>query len=129
MRSLLRFLPSKADYPRLALWMFCTAWLVGSIALIIGLNGDAGEIPAICIFAIACVMWWGAYRVRGKRGQPANAIGFLALAIWILNLLGAFVFDSRQYVTDLFFWASAAMLLLLIISASLSKTPYSVRKS
>lgn len=121
-------LPSKADYPRLAVGLFCIAWLVGSIALIIGLNGDAGEIPAIVIFAIACVLWWGAYKVRGKRGQPGNAVGFLALAIWILNLLGALVFDSHQYVTDLFFWVSAAMLLLLIISASFSKTPYSLGK-
>jgi O-antigen ligase len=118
MRSLLSFLPSKADYPRLAVWMSCIAWLVGSIALIIGLYGDAGEIPAICIFAIACLLWWGAYKVRGKRGQPGNAIGFLALAIWILNLLGAFVFDFHHYVTDVFFWASIVMLLLLIISAA-----------
>lgn len=118
MRSLLRILPSKADYPRLAVSMFCIAWLVGSIALIIGLNGDAGEIPAVCIFAIACLMWWGAYKVRGRRGQPGNAIGFLALAIWILNLLGAFVFDFHHYATDLFFWASMVMLLLLIISAT-----------
>ena len=118
MRSLSRILPSKADYPQLAVWMFCIAWLVGSIALIIGLNGDAGEIPAICIFAIACFMWWAAYKVRGKRGQSSNAIGFLALAIWIFNLLGAFVFDFHHYATDLFFWASIVMLVLLIISAA-----------
>ena len=128
MRSLLSILPSKADYPRLAVWMFCIAWLVGSIALIIGLDGDAGEIPAICIFAVACLMWWGAYKVRGKRGQPGNAIGFLALAIWILNLLGAFVFDFHHYVTDLFSWASIVMLLLLIISAIFG-TPLSAGKS
>jgi|ERR1700730_7477889 len=118
MRSLSSFLPSKADYPRLTVWMSCIAWIVGSIALIIGLYGDAGEIPAMCLFAIACLLWWGAYKVRGKRGQPGNAIGFLALAIWILNLVGAFVFDFHHYVTDIFFWASIVMLLLLIISAA-----------
>jgi hypothetical protein len=113
-------LPSKADFP---VWLFCVAWLVGSLALIIGLQGDTGEIPAICIFAIACVMWRGAYKLRGRKSQPGNAIGFLALAIWIANLLGAFVFDFHHYVTDFFFWASAATLLLLIIATVLTIGP------
>jgi hypothetical protein len=119
MRFFSKVLPSKADYPQLAVWMFCVAWLVGSIALIIGLNGDTGEIPAIFIFAIACVMWRGAYKLRGRKRNPGNAIGFLALAIWIVNLLGAFAFDYHRYVTDLFFWTSAATLLLLILTATL----------
>jgi len=123
MRFLSRVLPAKADYPQVALWMFCAAWFVGSIALIIGLNGDAGEIPAIFLFAIACVMWRGAYKLRGRKRNPGNAIGFLALAIWIVNLLGAFAYDFHRYVTDLFFWTSAAMLLLLIIATTAFENP------
>lgn len=117
MRSLSRILRSKADGPQFVVWILCIAWLVGSIALIIGLQGGAAEIPAICIFAIACVMWRGAYKLRGKKRHPSNAIGFLALAIWMVNLLGAFAFDYHRYVADLFFWASIIMLLLLILAA------------
>ena len=123
MRFFSRVLPAKADYPQVALWMFCAAWLVGSMALIIGLNGDAGEIPAIFLFAIACVMWRGAYKLRGRKRNPGNAIGFLALAIWIVNLVGAFAFDYHRYVTDFFFWASMAMLLLLIIATTAFERP------
>lgn len=122
MRSLSRILPSKAD-PRTAVSVFCVAWLVGSIALIIGLHGDAGEIPAIFVFAIACVMWRGAYKLRGRKSQPADAIGFLALAIWIVNLIGAFVFDFHYYLTDFFFWASTATVLVLISVTALTSGP------
>jgi hypothetical protein len=120
MRSFLRILRSKADHPQRAVWMLCIAWLVGSIALIIGLHGGAGEIPALCLFGIACLLWRGAYKLRGKKRQPGDAIGFLALAIWIVNLLGAFAYDFHHYVTDLFFWASTATLLILITAAALS---------
>lgn len=117
MRSLRRILRSKAD-PRFAVSIFCLAWLVGSIALIIGLHGGTGEIPAICIFVIACVLWRWAYKLRGRRHQPGAAIGLLALAIWIANLLGAFAFDFHHYVADFFFWASTSMILILIIAAA-----------
>lgn len=123
MRLSRKILPSKSD-PRLPVWVLCTAWLLGTVALIIGLNGDAGEIPAICIFALACVMWRAAYQLRGRKRQPGNAIGFLALAIWIVNLLGAFAFDFHHYVNDLFFWASAATLLLLIIATAVFGPPH-----
>jgi len=123
MRFFSKVLHAKADYPQVALWMFCAAWLVGSMALIIGLNGDAGEIPAIFLFAIACVMWRGAYKLRGRKRNPGNAIGFLALAIWIVNLLGAFAFDFHRYVTDFFFWTSMAILLLLIIATTAFERP------
>jgi hypothetical protein len=117
MRSLRRILRSKAD-PRFAAAIFCLAWLVGSIALIIGLHGGPGEMPALGIFVIACVLWRWAYRLRGRRRHPGDAIGLLALAIWIANLLGAFAFDFHHYLTDFFFWASTATLLILMIAAA-----------
>jgi hypothetical protein len=116
-------LPSKADYPQLAVGMFCIAWLLGTIALIVGLNGDAGEIPAIFLFAIACALWRGAYKLRGRKRHPGNAIGFLALAIWVVNLMGAFAFDFHRYLTDLFFWTSVAILLLLIVTTTVFENP------
>jgi O-antigen ligase len=117
MRSFLRVLRSKANHPQRAVWILCIAWLVGSSALIIGLHGGAGEIPAICMFAIACVLWRFAYKLRGKKRHPGDAIGFLALAIWSVNLLGALAFDFHYYLTDFFFWASTATLLILIAAA------------
>lgn len=123
MRLSWKSLPSKTD-PRLPVWVLCMAWLLGTVALIIGLNGDAGEIPAICIFALACLMWRAAYKLRGRKRQPGNSIGFLALAIWIVNLLGAFALDFHHYVNDLFFWASAAALLLLIIATAVFGPPH-----
>jgi len=117
MRTLFRVLRSKAHHPQRAVWVLCIAWLVGSIALIIGLHGGSGEIAAMCLFAIACLLWRGAYKLRGKKHYPSEAIGFLALAIWIVNLLGALAFDFHHYVTDFFFWASTATLMILIITA------------
>ena len=117
MRSLLRFLPKKAD-PQLAVWIFCVAWIVGSIALIVGLHGGTGEIPAVCVFVIACILWRVAYKLRGRKHHPGDAIGLLALAIWIANVLGAFAFDFHHYVADFFFWASTATLLILILAAA-----------
>jgi hypothetical protein len=117
MRFLRQILRSKTD-PRFAVSIFCLAWLVGSIALIIGLHGGAGEIPAMGIFVIACVLWRWAYQLRGKRHHPGDAIGLLALAIWIANLLGAVAFDFHHYVADFFFWASTVTLLILILAAA-----------
>jgi hypothetical protein len=119
MRFSPRIRPSKADFPRLRVWIFCITWLVGNIALIIGLNGDRGEVPAAFIFAIACLAWAKAYRLSGAKSLVGNAIGFLAFSIWMLNLGGAFVFDYRHYVPDFFFWTSTVLLLLLIISVTL----------
>ncbi len=122
MRSSRKILPSKTD-ARVPVWVFCAAWLLGTVALLIGLTGDVGEIPAIGMFALACAMWRMAYILRGRKRQPGNAIGFLALAIWLVNLLAAFAFDYHHYVSDLFFWASVATLLLLILATALFGPP------
>ena len=39
MQSLISFLPTKADYSRLSVWIFFIAWLIGVGALNGGLNG------------------------------------------------------------------------------------------
>ena len=128
MRLLERLIPSKRDHPRLGVWTFCIAWLIGNIALAIGFNGGQGEVPAICIFAIACISWWGGYRLGGTKSRVGNTVGFLAIGIWILNFLGALLLYFHYYVTDLFFWASASALLVLIAAIALTKVPDSAER-
>ena len=123
MRSLVRLVPSKGDYTRLAAWLFCIAWLIGNIALIVGLNGAGGEAPAVCGFAIACGTWWGGYKLGGMKSRIGSVVGLLALAIWTLNLLGAIAFAFHHYVADPFFWSFAVALLILIIGTAVSKPP------
>ncbi len=123
MQSPLRILPSKADYHRLAVPIFCVSWLIGNVALIVGLNGAGGTIPAVCGFTIACVIWWGGYRLGGMKRPIGTAIGFLAIGIWMLNLVGAIVFAFHHYAADPFFWCSTITLFLLIVAMALSKVP------
>jgi hypothetical protein len=128
MRSLVKLIPSKQDYPRLGVWTFCIAWLIGNIALIIGFNGGQGKVPAIFAFVIACITWWGGFWLGGTKGRVGTSVGFLALSIWILNFLGAMALYFHYYVTDLFFWASASALLLLITAIALTKAPDSTER-
>lgn len=118
-----RLLPSVKDRSRLGALTFCIAWLIGNIALLIGFNGGKGEIPAIGMFVFACVAWWVGYRLGGSKTRLGSALGFLALAIWILNFLGALVGYFKYYSTDLFFWAAASTLLILIMMVGTSKAP------
>ena len=51
-----------ADRPRFAIWIFVLAWLISSPALLMGLNGGGASQTgfAICIFWIACGLWFWA---------------------------------------------------------------------
>lgn len=123
MRSLVRILPPRGDYPRLAIWIFFIAWLIGGVALKIGLNGLEGERPGICLFVIACVTWWVAYRLGGRKSRAGIVVGFLAISVWTLSLGGSIVFLFHDYITDFFFWASTVTLSLLIMAVALSEAP------
>jgi hypothetical protein len=129
MRPLVKLLPSTGDYSRLAGWMFGIAWLIGNISLIVGLNGAGGQFPAVCGFSIACGTWWGAFRLGGMRTRAVSAVGLLAIGIWTLNLLGAMVFAFHHYVADLFFWASTAALVVLIVATAFSNVSHPVGES
>jgi len=114
-----RVLPPKKDRPRLALWMFFLAWLIGNFALIAGFEGAQGlpEIAfALCIFAIACSAWWGAYRLSNFRSLG----GFVVIALWLLGPLIA-LFDFHDSIRNPFFWGSTVFLLLLLGVAMLVK--------
>ncbi len=92
MRSPVTLLPSRRDYPRLGVSIFGVAWLIGNVALIIGFNGGDGEVPGICGFAIACVAWWGGYKLGGMKSRVGIVVGLLGVSMWALNLLGAMLF-------------------------------------
>jgi hypothetical protein len=53
-----------------------------------------------------------ASRVLASANGRGMTLGFVALGLWILNLIGALVFAFRHSIGDRFFWASAAILLV-----------------
>jgi hypothetical protein len=120
MGPIIRLVPSEGDYPRLALWIFAIAWLIGNVSLLVGFNGGNGEAPGIFGFAVACVTWWGACRMGGMKSRIGSTVGLLAITIWTLSLAGAMATDYHYYVKDLFFWGSAFALSALMTAAALS---------
>jgi len=113
----MEILPSRADQPRFAIWIFVLAWLISAPALLMGLNGGGASQTgfAICMFWIACGLWFWAQRLRGK-----SAGGFLVVGFWLLNLIGAALSDFHHYIKDVFFLISVATVFFLIAAAALS---------
>ena len=93
--------------------LFLVAWLLGNIGLMVSFERGA-NLPGACVFAIACVLWWTSYKMSLAANGRASTLGFVALTVWTLNLVGALVFDFHDCVHDPFFWVSTAMFLLLI---------------
>ena len=87
-----------------------------------GFNGIA-DVPATCMFAVACGLWWMAYKISRSANGRGITLGFVALGLWMLNSIGALVLDFHHYVADFFFWASTAIFLLLITAVALSDKP------
>jgi hypothetical protein len=102
--------------------LFFVAWFLGAAALSGGLKSGA-ELRAGCIFAISCALWWVAYSLCRSADGRGMTIGFLTLGLWLLHLLGALFFDFHHYFSDLFFWISTAIFLLLIMLVALSEPP------
>jgi hypothetical protein len=110
-------LPSRADQPRFAIWIFVLAWLISAPALLMGLNGGAASQTgfAICMFWIASGLWFWAQRLRGN-----SAGGFLVVGFWLLDLIGMALTDFHHYIKDVFFLVSLATVVCLIAVAALS---------
>lgn len=104
----------------LAVLLFLIAWLLGNVGLTVGLKLGA-TVPAAIIFAIACVLWWISYKISCSANSRGMTLGFVALSVWMLNLVGALLFDFRHYVADIFFWVSTAIFFLLITAFALSE--------
>jgi hypothetical protein len=108
--------------------LFLIALVFGNISLIAGLEMEGG-LSAACIFALVCLVWWMSYQISRSANGRGMTLGFVALGLWILNLVGALVFDFRHYISDRFFWVSAAVLLVLIAAIALCDTPSDVPKT
>jgi hypothetical protein len=106
----------------LAALLFVVAWFLGVAAMRVGFNGIT-DVPATCMFAVACGLWGTAYKISRSANSKGITLGFVALGLWMLNLIGALVFDFRHYVADFFFWASTAIFLLLITAVALFDKP------
>ena len=87
---------------RLALLLFLITWLLGSVALRIGLDLGA-DLPAAGIFGVACVLWWISYKISDSAEGRGMMLGFVALGFWMLNLIAALVFAFHHNVADLVF--------------------------
>jgi hypothetical protein len=113
----MEILPSRTDQPRFAIWIFVLAWLISSPALLMGLNGGGASQTAfaICIFWIACGLWFWAQRLRGN-----SAGGFLVVGFWLLDLIGMALSDFHHYIKDVFFLVSLATVVSLVAVAALS---------
>ena len=105
----------------MGVWLFIIAWLLGNVALI-GLTNQGEEIVFTCAFAIACGLWWGGLKLGGLSTAVGTSVGFIVLVIWTLGLLSALALSFRSFASDIFFWASSAMVLFLLFTAALSKT-------
>jgi len=88
-----------------------------------------GGIFFACLFALVCVLWWISFRISRSANGRGMTLGFVALGLWILNLVGALVFDFRHYIGDHFFWAYAAVLSVLIAAIAFRGTSSDVAKT
>jgi len=113
---------------KLATLLFLVAWLFGSAALTGGFESGANFAGA-CIFAIACGLWWVAYRTCVSANGKGMTLGLVALGLWMLNLGGMLLVDFHHAVTGFLFWASAAVLLLLVTAVALSDTPSDTQRA
>ena len=113
---------------KLATLLFLIALLLGNSALIGGLEMEGGMFFA-GLFAAVCILWWISFRISRSANGRGMTLGFVALGLWILNLIGALVFDFRHYIGDHFFWAYAAVLLVLIAAIAIRDTQSDVTKT
>jgi hypothetical protein len=110
---------SNVSRRRLAIGIFIVAWWFGTGSLIGGLEG-MGVFWPICIFVAACALWFWAYKLSADESGSRSSGGFVVIALWMIHLSGAMLFDFHHYIRDRFFLVSAALLIFLIGAAALS---------
>jgi hypothetical protein len=112
---------------KLATLLFLIALLLGNGALIGGLDAEGG-ILAAGFFAVACVLWWVSYRISRSANGKGMTLGIVALGLSILGVAGALAAAFHHYIGDHFFWASAAILAVLIAAIAIREASSDVRK-
>ncbi len=124
-------LPAALAKPRtralLATLLFLITWFLGTGALLGEFEMDEG-VFAVCVFAIACALWWISYRITLSANGRGATLGFIALGVWMLNLVGALLVAFHQYVGNPIFWTFVAMVALLVVGIALSDKPSASRK-
>jgi len=112
---------------KLATLLFLIALLLGNAALIGGLETEGGMLAA-GFFAFACVLWWVSYRISRSANGRGLTLGIVALGLWILGVVGALAVAFHHYIVDRFFWASAAILVILIAAIAIRESSSDVPK-
>jgi hypothetical protein len=105
----------------LTVLLFLVAWLLGYAAMKGGFDGGQ-DVSASCGFAVACGLWWLAFKMSRSANGRGTTLGFVVLGLWMLNLIGALVF-VHHYAGGLFFWISTVLFLLLIAAVALFDKP------
>ena len=121
MWSFIRTFPTNVNRTGLSILVFIVVWFVGTAALTGGFTELGEDGLLACVFGAACAAWWGARKFGGANSAPVNATGFVVIGLWTMKLLHALLFNFHYWVTRFFFWASAAILLLLVTAVALSK--------
>jgi hypothetical protein len=118
----MKILSTASERSKFSGLMFLVAWWIGAATMVGGLEGLPGllqNVLATSVFAAACALWWWAYTLSNFRNQW----GFVVIGLWTVGPLSALL-DFRYYVKNFFFWASAAILLSLIIAVGVSERPF-----
>jgi hypothetical protein len=121
MQTIVKMLRGHVNRQRISVLVFVIVWFIGATALTGGLQGLGKNGPAICVFAAACIAWWGALRLGGNGNGTVNTAGFVVIGLWTLRILFALLVSFRDCVTDVFFWTSVVMILFLIGAVVISK--------
>jgi hypothetical protein len=112
----------------LALLLFLIAWLLGNVGLIVGFELGA-RAPAVMVFVIACLLWWISYRISRSAEGRGMKLGFVALSVWMLGLLGELFLNFHDCIADPFFWVATTIFLLLVTAFAVSEAAPSSPKA
>lgn len=116
------YVPNPRVRAGLSMLLFLIAWVLGIAALRAGYE-SYDDVPATCIFAVACVLWWISYKISRSANRRGMTLGLVALGMWMLNLVGLLVVNFRDFVASFFFWGCSAIFLLLVTALAFSDTP------
>jgi len=121
MQSIVKMFRNNVNRQRISVLAFVIVWFIGATALTGGLQVLGKNGPTICVFATACVAWWGALRLGGIGNGTVNTAAFVVIGLWMLRILFALLVSFRYCITDVFLWVSVVMILVLIGAAVISK--------
>jgi hypothetical protein len=106
-------IPSPAVRAAIGMALFTFAWMLGAMSMRGGFEFGA-DLLSTGIFAVACGLWWIAYKFSRSANGRGVIVGLIGLALWMLYLLGHLFLDFHETSTHAFFWLCFAMLLTLI---------------